>query len=344
MAPFSETASGPRLQSGSHALTTQIEIHAQSRLHFGLLGWGNANPRQFGGVGLMVDRPGLRLRAVQANAMEARGPHAQRILKVAARVNERLHRDLQCPPVAASFEMLDAPAEHIGLGTGSQLSLAVAQCLSYLSTGELLNSTTLANLAGRGLRSGIGIHGFEHGGLIVDGGKRSANATPPMVARHAFPPDWNILLVIPKLQPGQHGEMEIGAFDQLPDISSAVVDRMCSLVLLGILPAVAEQDLESFGAALSELQHHAGAMFSAAQGGRPFAHPILEKIAANLRAIGFHGVGQSSWGPTLYAFTDQPPKQFERESAALKARYDLNDDSMIWTTSRQPGAIVRTEP
>ena len=37
---------------------------------------------------------------------------------------------------------------------------------------------TLARLSGRGRRSGIGLHGFFHGGLIVDGGRRD-EAIPP---------------------------------------------------------------------------------------------------------------------------------------------------------------------
>ena len=45
-----------------------------------------------------------------------------------------------------------------------------------------------AALAGRGRRSGIGLHGFAHGGLIVDGGRRSDDALPPLIARLDRPP------------------------------------------------------------------------------------------------------------------------------------------------------------
>jgi predicted sugar kinase len=34
-----------------------IRVRAPSRLHFGLLAFGNEAPRQFGGVGVMIDRP-----------------------------------------------------------------------------------------------------------------------------------------------------------------------------------------------------------------------------------------------------------------------------------------------
>ena len=42
-------------------MTRLLRILTPSRLHFGLLGWGPQAPRQFGGVGLMVERPGLEI-------------------------------------------------------------------------------------------------------------------------------------------------------------------------------------------------------------------------------------------------------------------------------------------
>ena len=41
---------------------------------FGLLGWGPQAPRQFGGVGLMIDAPGLELTAEPAAELAGRGP------------------------------------------------------------------------------------------------------------------------------------------------------------------------------------------------------------------------------------------------------------------------------
>ena len=38
---------------------TRCRLRTPSRLHFGLFGWGPEARRQFGGVGLMVDDPGL---------------------------------------------------------------------------------------------------------------------------------------------------------------------------------------------------------------------------------------------------------------------------------------------
>lgn len=49
----------------------------------------------------------------------------------------------------------------------------------------------------------------------------------------------------------------------LPD---RVTERLCRLVLPGILPAVVERDLLAFGAALDELQARIGAAFAPVRG------------------------------------------------------------------------------
>ena len=125
----------------------------------------------------------------------------------------------------------------------------------------------LARWTGRGRRSGIGLHGFEHGGLIVDGGRRDEADIPPLLARLPFPEDWSILVVRPPGESGLHGPDENRAFANLPPITQDVTDALCRLVLLEILPAVIERDLPAFGAALAELQARVGACFAPAQGG-----------------------------------------------------------------------------
>ncbi|HEX8201242.1 MAG TPA: beta-RFAP synthase, partial [Isosphaeraceae bacterium] len=146
-----------------------LRLRTPSRLHFGLLAWGPGAPRQFGGVGLMIDRPGLELTARAAATWQAEGPLADRALGIAGRVAGSLASRGSAVP-AARLTIQRAPPEHVGLGTGTQLSLGVARVLAELSGLEDLTAEELAELTGRGLRSGIGLHGFAHGGLIVDGG------------------------------------------------------------------------------------------------------------------------------------------------------------------------------
>ncbi len=316
-------------------------LETPSRLHFGLLAPGSRGPRQFGGVGLMIGAPGLRLSATSADRWEAAGPLASRALQVAGRVAAALAlRGVE--PSPARIEVLGVPPEHVGLGVGTQLGLGVARLVAELAGLGALPSTDLAELSGRGVRSGIGLHGFALGGLIVDGGRGPASAIPPLLARLPFPPDWAVLVAIPPQPTGLHGPGELRAFADLPPFPDALTDRLCRLVLLGLLPAVIERDLPGFSAALEELQERVGQGFAPAQGGT-FARPELEAIVAGLRAEGLLGVGQSSWGPTVYGFSDAPPDRRRATLAAVLDRLALPPGSAFWTRASASGATIRRD-
>jgi beta-RFAP synthase len=175
----------------------RIRIQTPSRLHFGLLAWGPQSPRLFGGVGLMIEAPRLELWAEPAPQWNADGPLARRVLDVAERIAGRLAVEgVRLAPV--HFRIQQAPAEHVGLGVGTQLSLAVARALFAVSELPVPSLEELSALTGRGQRSGIGLHGFVHGGLIVDGGRCNPEGIPPLLSHVNFPPEWAILVIQPR--------------------------------------------------------------------------------------------------------------------------------------------------
>ena len=240
---------------------------------------------------------------------------------------------------ARAIQIVRAPREHVGLGVGTQLSLAIALAVLELNGETEPGAERLARLTGRGYRSGIGLHGFRHGGLIVDGGRKRESDIPPMVARVPFPEDWSVLIVQPPGPSGLHGPEEIRAFAHLASIAPELTDQLCRLVLLGILPAVIEHDLTAFGAALCELQTHMGDRFAPAQGG-PYTAPAATTIVAELKDLGFVGVGQSSWGPTLYAFSDRPDAELVDSTDRLRGRFGLDTSSLFWTKASSNGARI----
>jgi predicted sugar kinase len=69
-----------------------------------------------------------------------------------------------------------------------------------------------------------------------------------------------------------------------------------------MLPAVAEEDIVNFGSAISEIQSCVGGYFAPAQGGSAFTSPDVEAVLTALDGAGAVGIGQSSWGPTGFAF------------------------------------------
>ena len=169
-------------------------VRTASRLHFGLLSlagqtqaWPDARgrallpARSFGGVGLMVDRPGVEVSAAPAEEWSAEGPLAGRALEFARRF-ARSWRDETGEEVPPRRLVVGRSApEHAGLGTGTQLGLAVGRLLAS-ACGLAMSAPELARRVGRGGRSALGVHGFERGGLLVEAGKGNARVTLPFDA------------------------------------------------------------------------------------------------------------------------------------------------------------------
>ena len=65
---------------------------------------------------------------------------------------------------------------------------------------------------------------------------------------------------------------------------------------------MAEHDIGSFGDAIARLQEIAGDYFAPTQGGAPYASAAVARVMEDLRRHGARGTGQSSWGPTGFAF------------------------------------------
>ena len=239
----------------------------------------------------------------------------------------------------ARIRILRAPHPHTGLGTGTQMAMAVARALALLIDRSDWEAPRLAGLVGRGERSAIGAYGFCAGGLLVEGGKMDRSRLAPLVARCPFPEDWRIVLICPRCRQGLAGDRERHVFATMAPISDETTARMCRLVLMGLLPAVVDGDLPAFGASLYELQQVAGTCFLKSQGG-VFAGPILERIVRFVRDEGVAGVGQSSWGPTLYAFCGDEDRAL-RLAGNIQNRFNLDDHEVVVTEADNRGALVR---
>jgi beta-RFAP synthase len=288
------------------ALVRSVVVTAPSRLHFGMFSFGQPAVRQFGGVGAMVASPQVRVSIRPAEKFEVVGLHRERARRFAETVlanlrNEKLvDRDVQ---PSALLEIHEAPREHVGLGLGTQLGLSIAAAVCAALGLTRPSATELARLAGRGARSAIGTHGFDQGGLLVEAGKLNADTISPLIARMDLPPQWRFLLIIPRTASGLAGGDEQQAFERLPPVPSETTDRLLRETMLHMLPAAAAVDFAEFSASLYRFGHLAGSCFAAEQGG-PFASEQTSQIVEELRRTGVAGVGQSSWGPTVFALCE----------------------------------------
>jgi beta-RFAP synthase len=273
-----------------------VTVSVPARLHFGFLDLNGGLGRRFGSVGLSVSGLRTRISVAARSQMQVSGPERER----ASRYSDRL-RDALGLAGAYDVQIAEAIPSHAGLGSGTQLALALAAAFRRLH-GLPLDIRADAARLGRGERSGVGMGLFEGGGVVVDGGHGSATDIAPIVCRMPFPHDWRIVLVLDRTRTGVHGEDEIAAFARLPPFPSGDAAHICRLVLMQVLPALAEADLVAFAAAIKEMQRLLGAYFAPLQGGSPFASPDVAAALDLLEGEGALGSGQSSWGPTGFAF------------------------------------------
>src|SRR5581483_5517467 len=165
---------------------------------------------------------------------------------------------------------------------------------------------------------------FERGGFLVEAGKRDPDALSPLVLRVPFPETWRIVLVIPTGLQGVSGKSEAEAFAKLScAMDLRQTDALCRLTLLGLVPALLEEDWQTFSEALHDFNARAGEVFARVQGG-VYSHAFVADVVAFVRGQGIAGVGQSSWGPTVFAVTIGE-EQAMVLTARLRERFGLNE-------------------
>jgi len=276
-------------------MSSSVTIKVPARLHLGFLNPGGDGGRQFGSVGLPLSEPQTVVTLSRARDAVAEGPDSARAAAHLQTVCRRLG-------IADRHRLVveESIPRHAGLGSGTQIALAAALALRTLHDlpPDPGNDATLLS---RGARSGIGIASVVEGGVIVDAGRSERGGPPPVIARLPFPDDWRIILILDRTGEGLHGAAEIEAFRRLPPFPASGVGEICRHVLMGLLPALADRDIDGFGAAVGAIQRLVGAHFAPAQGG-VFTSRRVEAVARRLEGLGARGIGQSSWGPTGFAF------------------------------------------
>jgi beta-RFAP synthase len=289
---------------------TRVVVEAGARLHLGFLDLNGACGRMYGSIGVALERPRCIVEAcASSDGGDVTTPEPIRSIL------RRLEPDL--PTEAVRVRLVEAIPTHAGFGAGTQLALAVALAASR-AAGRPHPIRDLARRLGRGQRSGIGVAVFERGGLVIDAGHPTGEPgdqaaaspdgpePPPVIFQHPLPDDWCFVLATPRAAPGLSGDAEQRAFDDLPPMDAARVGRICRLTLMRVAPAALAGDIHTFGAAVTEIQELVGEYFAPHQGGR-FASETGCEVIELARARGAAGVGQSSWGPTVFALVRGEP-------------------------------------
>lgn len=317
-------APGPVTRPERAADRRVVTVRAPGRLHLGFLDPGGSLGRRYGSLGLVVDgfetQVALSAAAVhRVTAASAASPaeidRAESHLQALGR-----HTGLSQPLHLHLETVLPA---HAGFGSGTQLALAIGRAFA-LWHGLDVSSATLAQWLGRGLRSGVGIGGFEQGGLLVDGGPGADGQPAPVLSRVALPEAWRVVVVLDSQHRGLSGHEEKQAIAALPPMPQAVAADLCHQVLMRVLPGAACAEFAPFAAGVTRLQQQLGAYFAPAQGGEPYTSPAVGRLVRWIgdAAGGASGaaIGQSSWGPTGFAILPSQPQAEALVDAARAAR------------------------
>lgn len=255
-----------------------VSVATTARLHFGFFDPSGKSSKPFGSFGLSLSEPWTRLTLRRASENAIHGPEAER----AARYLDTI-RTAHGIEQAYSLDIEAAIPSHAGLGSGTQLALAVGTAFGRLE-GLDLSPPKIAALLERGTRSGIGIATFDVGGAILDSGPRDG-ALPQLVTRAAFPERWRALLIFDPEAKGLDGADELAAFETLPAYSEDERAALEARIVERALPALETADFGAFCDEVGHLQARMGAYFAPLQGG-VFTSRRVAAVVAALRAAG----------------------------------------------------------
>lgn len=272
----------------------KISIKAPARLHLGFLDMHGGLGRRFGSLGLCLSNFFTHITAQKSPDIKVRNTPSKRVEKNILQILNSLGIK-----EGVDITVHEQIPEHAGLGSGTQLALAIGIAVAKLY-GYQKTIQEIAVLMRRGERSGIGIAAFLHGGFLIDGGHGELTKIPPLIHHCYFPEGWQILLVFDHQVEGINGELEKQIFNTLKPMSDDISARICRLVLMQILPAIAEKNCMAFGTGITEIQAMIGEYFSIVQQGYYSSRRVAE-IVHWLSSHGATGIGQSSWGPTGFA-------------------------------------------
>lgn len=303
----------------------RVRVTTGARIHVGFLNLSLAHNRLYGGIGVGLDEPRTVVTAAPADGIDCDHPVARGYV---ARAADRLGVS------GATVTVESALPRHAGLGSGTQLALAVLTAVGR-AHGREPDVRGLAPALGRGGRSGVGVATFEEGGFVVDAGHPAARYTPdppadgawtvPDVAvRRALPASWRFLVVVPDADRGRSGEAEDASIRSVVERADpGTADRIAGVVTRRLLPAIAAGDHDRFGAAIRSIGRLNGTWYTDEQGG-VYRPPAGEIVASLDDDPACHGAGQSSWGPCVYAVT-----HVDRADAARAAGRAALDDAGV---------------
>ena len=317
----------------------KIRITTPSRLHLTLIDLCGDLDRVDGGIGVALNNPKVILESEllpNSDIVVNDGLNSEMIYDIAKNVMNHLEID-----GGIKFNLISSIKSHIGLGSKTQLSLAVAFAINYLFTKEK-SIFELAKIVKRGGTSGIGVNVFQKGGFILDAGhsfgadkekqsflpSRASNAPPPpALIKYEIPKNWYFVIAIPNECYEIAGTQEVNVFQKYCPIPKEEVGAVCRMILMVLLPAIYQKDIRTFGKGLTELQKIGFKKIEV-----DLQPPVIMDLFQFMAENGTFGSGISSFGPATYGLVDglENAKILEQK---IKKFLDKNGGGRIYTTN-----------
>lgn len=248
----------------------------------------------------MIADPGTEVVVSRCEQFDTGAVEATRIHSIAQNIARLMGTD-ELPPCRVQVSKL--PPQHAGLGSGTQLSMAVAEAICRFCGIEWTPERLATEIADRGKRSAVGLHGYFHGGLVFESGSDRPDGCS-FQRRVNLSPSWTVVIVRPRTPVATvSGEHETRQFDRLPPVDQATVTDLRHQIEQHILPAAEADDFRSFADAITKYNAASGELFRAVQGGC-YNGPEVESVVRWFLQQGIRGVGQSSWGPGVFAWLE----------------------------------------
>ncbi len=323
-----------------------VEAVTSARLHLGFYNFLDDGVA-YGSIGVAIDRPVARIVVRESNGLRVYNRSGIYMDDVVDKVSKALGVE------NVGITIYSAIPRHIGLGSTTQLSLALACAINKLY-GLGYSVRELALKLGRGYVSGIGIAAFERGGFIVDTGRhvdkkgrlkelRNIADLPAILLRYSVPTDWRFVIIVPR---GAH-ELKDNEEDNIIS-SPKQIDKEDQLLLYrelinGIIRGIVENDIIRFSKALRKIQRITGKYFSPYQQGI-FCCRETQEIVEAFEKHRVIGVGQSSWGPLAYGLVRGTKKAKRILSAVLEdLKYrGVEVEAYYIAKPKNYGAVLKT--
>jgi beta-ribofuranosylaminobenzene 5'-phosphate synthase len=295
----------------------KIRITTPCRIHLSLIDENGFVGRVDGGIGLMLDRPNVVFEASN-NAKEFKikaHKYYRESIEVINQIASKVFKAFNISNKNFHFNLIRYYPSHVGLGSKTQLSLAIARAITKLKDINDLEIKELTKLVERGGTSGIGWRGFEAGGFILDAGhdfgkgkeketflpsSASTTADPALtILRYPIPENWRFVLVIPNVKKGAFGDEEVSIFQSHAPVPKGEVTEVSHQILMKIIPGLMKNDLQCFGEGLKCIQKIGFKKIEIS-----LQHDIVKEFLNFFEEYGLKAYGMSSFGPSVIGIVE----------------------------------------